>query len=154
MAGTRRFALNVLMNWVATGVGMLVPFFLTPVVVRHLGPAAYGVWILAAATVSYLNLLDLGMRSAVIRFVSKAWAQGAIEELRAVVAAALWFRLLIAAVVGVLSVVLAINFPRLFQDSGAAAPCGADDRAAVRAGGGGVAGLWRVWRGAGGDEPV
>jgi len=115
MAETRRFALNVLMNWMATGVGMLVPFFLTPVVVRHLGPAAYGVWILSAATVSYLNLLDLGMRSAVIRFVSKAWAQGAIEELRAVVAAALWFRLLIAAVVAVASVVLAINFPRLFK---------------------------------------
>ena len=103
------------MNWVATGVGMLVPFFLTPVVVRHLGPAAYGVWILAAATVSYLNLLDLGMRSAVIRFVSKAWAQGAIEEMRAVVAAALWFRLLIAVVVALGSVVLAINFPRLFK---------------------------------------
>ena len=115
MAGSRRFAFNVLMNWIATGVGMLVPFFLTPYVVRHLGPAAYGVWILSAATVSYLNLLDLGMRSAVIRFVSKAYAQGAVEQMRAVIGAALWFRLLIAAVVGVISVGLAETFPRLFK---------------------------------------
>ena len=103
------------MNWIATGVGMAVPFFLTPYVVRHLGPAAYGVWILSAATVSYLNLLDLGMRSAVIRFVSKAHAQGAVEQMRAVIGAALWFRLLIAAVVGVASVGLAMAFPRLFK---------------------------------------
>ncbi len=115
MAGTRRFALNVMMNWVATGVGMLVPFFLTPYVVRHLGTAAYGVWILAAATVSYLNLLDLGMRSAVVRFVSKAYAQGALDAMREVIGAALWFRVLIAAVVALASVALAVVFPAMFH---------------------------------------
>ena len=115
MAGTRKFAFNVVMNWAATGVGMLVPFFLTPFVVRSLGTEAYGVWILAASTVSYLNLLDLGMRSAVIRFVSKAKAEGATNDVRDVVGAALWFRLIIALLVAGLSVALAVSFPHLFQ---------------------------------------
>ncbi len=115
MAGTRKFALNVVMNWAATGVGMLVPFFLTPFVVRSLGAEAYGVWILSASTVSYLNLLDLGMRSAVIRFVSKAKAEGATDEVRDVVGAALWFRLIIALIVAGLSIALAVSFPHLFQ---------------------------------------
>ena len=115
MADTRKFAFNVVMNWAATGVGMLVPFFLTPFVVRSLGTEAYGVWILSASTVSYLNLLDLGMRSAVIRFVSKAKAEGATNEVRDVIGAALWFRLIIALLVAALSIALAVSFPHLFQ---------------------------------------
>ena len=115
MPSTSKLAFNVVMNWAATGVGLLVPFFLTPFVVRSLGAEAYGVWILSASTVSYLNLLDLGMRSAVIRFVSKAKTEGASTEVRDVVGAALWFRLLIALIVAALSIVLAISFPHLFK---------------------------------------
>lgn len=115
MVQTRRFAFNVIMNWLAMAVGMVVPFFLTPIVVRSLGPTAYGVWILAVSTVAYLNLLDLGLRSAIIRFVSKADAQGKIEEAKRVVGAALWFRLLISAGVAILSIALALVFPHFFK---------------------------------------
>ncbi len=115
MSGTKRFALNVMMNWAAMAVSMVVPFFLTPFVVRHLGSTAYGIWILAVSTVSYLNLLDLGLRSAVIRYVSKAKAQDRIEDATATIGAALWFRLIIAAGVAVLSIVLAFAFPHLFK---------------------------------------
>jgi O-antigen/teichoic acid export membrane protein len=103
------------MNWTAMAVGMVVPFFLTPIVVRTLGATAYGVWIVAVSTVSYLNLLDLGLRSAVIRFVSKAEAQGKSDEARSAIAAALWFRVLISTAVAVLSIVLAVAFPHLFK---------------------------------------
>jgi O-antigen/teichoic acid export membrane protein len=111
----RRFAFNVAMNWAATAVNMVVPFFLTPYVVRHLGSLQYGIWILAVSTVSYLALLDLGLRSAVIRFVSKAQAEDKIEEASKTIAAALWFRLVIAAVVAVVSVLLALATPHLFK---------------------------------------
>ncbi|WP_158790527.1 polysaccharide biosynthesis C-terminal domain-containing protein [Granulicella sp. L60] len=103
------------MNWIAMAVGMVVPFFLMPYVVRTLGPAAYGVWILAVSTVAYLNLLDLGLRSAIVRFVSKAAAQGHSAEARDAIAAALWFRLLIACVSAVASIALALAFPHLFK---------------------------------------
>jgi O-antigen/teichoic acid export membrane protein len=115
MAGKKRFAINVVMNWVAMATGMVVPFFLTPFVVRHLGPVAYGVWILAVSTVAYLNLLDLGLRSAIVRYVSKNTATGGIEETKKVVEAALWFRLAIAAAIALLSIVLAFAFPHLFK---------------------------------------
>jgi len=115
MAGKKRFAVNVMMNWVAVAVGMVVPFFLTPFVVRHLGTDAYGVWILAVSTVSYLGLLDLGLRSAIIRFVSKANAEGNMQQARSAINAALWFRVLIASAVGLISLGLAAVFPRLFR---------------------------------------
>jgi O-antigen/teichoic acid export membrane protein len=115
MASTKRFAFNVIMNWIAMAVGMVVPFFLTPFVIRHLGVTAYGIWILAASTVSYLNLLDMGLRSAVIRFVSKAEAQGKMEDATSAIGAALWVRVLISSGVAVLSIVLALAFPHLFN---------------------------------------
>ena len=80
-----------------------------------LGVAAYGVWILAVSTVSYLNILDLGLRSAVIRFVSKAEAQGKPEDARNAIGAALWVRLLISAGVALISIALALLFPHLFK---------------------------------------
>jgi O-antigen/teichoic acid export membrane protein len=103
------------MNWTAMAVGMVIPFFLTPIVVRTLGATAYGVWIVAVSTVSYLNLLDLGLRSAIIRFVSKAEAQGKSNEARSAIGAALWFRLLIAGAVAILSIALAVFFPYIFK---------------------------------------
>ena len=115
MANRRRFTLNVGMNWIAMAVGMVVPFFLTPFVIRRLGVTAYGIWILAVSTVSYLSVLDMGLRSAVIRFVSKAEAQGKPEEASSAISAALWFRIIISSGVAVLSVLLALAFPHVFK---------------------------------------
>src|SRR6202789_4381737 len=115
MAGSKRFAFDVTMNWISMAVGMVVPFFLAPIVIHSLGKVQYGVWILAVSTVAYLGLLDLGLRSAVIRYVSKADAQGNTVEAQKAIGAALWFRILIAAGAMVLSFVLAVVFPHLFK---------------------------------------
>jgi O-antigen/teichoic acid export membrane protein len=94
---------------------MVVPFFLTPFVVGHLGSLAYGIWILAVSTVSYLNLLDLGLRSAIVRFVSKARAEGKVGEAQSAINAALVFRVGVAGGIGLLSVGLAFAFPHMFK---------------------------------------
>jgi O-antigen/teichoic acid export membrane protein len=105
----------VLSNWLATAATLAVGFFLAPFVVHRLGNVAYGVWVLAISAVNYLNLLDLGMRSSVLRFVSKGHTtrdhQGASEAL----SAAFWVRLQIGAVVLVLAGGLAALFPFMFR---------------------------------------
>lgn len=115
MAATKRLAINVVMNWAAMAVNMVVPFFLMPYVVKHLGKDGYGVWVLAVGVVGYLNLLDLGLRSAVIRFVSKAQAKGDLQDASHAINAALWVRLLIAVGVAFISVGLAAAVPYLFK---------------------------------------
>jgi O-antigen/teichoic acid export membrane protein len=101
-------------NWAAMLVGMLVQFFLSPFTVHHLGNLVYSVWILVVSTVAYFNLLDLGLRSAIVRFVSKGYTQGLHEDAQKVVCTALWLRIGIGAVIIVLGTALAIVFPRLF----------------------------------------
>ena len=111
----RHIARNVLSNWLATAANMAVGFFLAPFIVHHLGNTAYGIWVLAISSVNYLYLLDLGMRSSVLRFVSKGHAVGDHESASSALSAALWVRLQIGGVVLLLSLGLAAVFPLLFK---------------------------------------
>ena len=62
---------NVLSNWAGFLVSACIAFLLSPFVVRHLGNSAYGVWVLIGSLTGYLGLLDLGVRGAVTRYVSR-----------------------------------------------------------------------------------
>ncbi|MDP9051301.1 MAG: oligosaccharide flippase family protein [Acidobacteriota bacterium] len=108
-------ARGVLSNWFAMAATLAVGFFLQPYIVHRLGDVAYGVWVLAVSSVSYMIMLDLGMATSVLRFISKGHAtqdhQGASEALSAV----LWVRLQISALILVLSGVLAAVFPAMFK---------------------------------------
>src|SRR5262249_46730701 len=95
----RRIVRNVFSNWFSLLVSTVLGFFVSPFVVHRLGNLAYGVWILVASLTSYMNLLDLGLRGAVTRFVSKGMTRQNHEEASEAVSAALWIRLWISAAI-------------------------------------------------------
>ncbi len=111
----RHIARNVVFNWFGTIANMAVGFLLSPFILHHLGNVAYGVWVLAISLVGYLNLLDLGMQSSVLRFVSKGHTKGDHRGASEAASAALWVRLQISALVLLLSAFLAAVFPFLFK---------------------------------------
>jgi O-antigen/teichoic acid export membrane protein len=111
----RHIARNVLFNWFGTIANLAVGFFLSPFIIHRLGNVAYGVWVLAIGVVAYLGLLDLGMQSAVLRFVSKGHTQNDHQGASEAISAALWVRLQISALILVLSAGLAAVFPLIFK---------------------------------------
>jgi len=111
----RHIARNVLFNWFGTIANLAVGFFLSPFIIHRLGNVAYGVWVLAIGVVAYLGLLDLGMQSAVLRFVSKGHTQNDHQGASEALSAALWVRLQISALILLLSVGLAAVFPLIFK---------------------------------------
>ncbi len=111
----RHIARNVFSNWVATAANMAVGFFLSPFIVHRLGNEAYGVWVLAISSINYLALLDLGMRSSVLRFVSKGHTVGDHDASSSALSAALWVRLQISLLVLLLAGSLAYFFPVFFK---------------------------------------
>jgi O-antigen/teichoic acid export membrane protein len=111
----RRIAGNIFSNWVALVLGMVVAFFLMPFVVHHLGNVAYGVWVLVVSLNSYMGLLDLGLRGAVTRFVSKGATQGNHDESSEAASGALWIRLWLSIAILLTSIGFASVFTRLFQ---------------------------------------
>ena len=111
----RHIARNVLFNWFGMISNLAVAFFLMPFIIHRLGNVAYGVWVLAVGVMAYLGLLDLGMQSAVLRFVSKGHTQNDHQGASEAISAALWVRLQISALILLLSVGLAAVFPLVFK---------------------------------------
>lgn len=108
-------ARSVLSNWFATVATLAVGFLLQPFIVHRLGDVAYGIWVLAVSSINYLGLLDLGMASSVVRYVSKGHATQDHAEASGVLSAVLWVRLQIGAVILLASGILALFFSRLFH---------------------------------------
>jgi len=84
---------NAILNSFTLIVSLAVAFFLSPFLVHRLGSVGYGTWTLVTSMISYMALLDLGLRGTVTRFVSRYHAQGAHEESSRAVSAVFWIRL-------------------------------------------------------------
>jgi O-antigen/teichoic acid export membrane protein len=117
----RQIARNIVFNWAGNIIGMAVGFFLAPFILHRLGNVAYGVWVLAVSAVGYLGLLDLGLQSSLLRFVSQGYAKQDHHAASEATSAALWVRFQISALALVLSAALAAVFPHVFNISPALA---------------------------------
>jgi O-antigen/teichoic acid export membrane protein len=83
-----RNALHGLLGFVAPAV---VVFASYPVLLRHLGPAAFGVYLLAVSMSGAMMFLDLGFSAATLRFVAQDLAAGRTEAAADVVMTSLVF---------------------------------------------------------------
>jgi O-antigen/teichoic acid export membrane protein len=94
---------------------MCVWFGLTPFIVQELGAADYGLWMLVASIVAYGNLLDLGVGSAVTKYVAELRAVGRSEQASDLIATALRMYCAIGILVIAATVPFALVFPHLFH---------------------------------------
>jgi O-antigen/teichoic acid export membrane protein len=110
---TERILRGVTLNWVSLAAGIAIAFFLSPFVVHHLGNEAYGVWLLVVAAGSYMGLLDLGLRAAVMRFIARGFSQKDHDASSNALSAALHLRVRIAAIVMLCACGLSAIFPHI-----------------------------------------
>jgi O-antigen/teichoic acid export membrane protein len=71
---------NVGSSWFALGVNILVGVFLSPFILHRLGDTAFGLWVLIFSLTGYYGVFDFGIRSSIIRYVSKYTATHDIDE--------------------------------------------------------------------------
>jgi len=72
---------NVGSSWSSLAINVIVGVFLSPFIVHRLGDAAFGIWVLIFSITGYYGLFDLGIRSSIIRYVSKYTATNETEKL-------------------------------------------------------------------------
>lgn len=92
---------------------------LTPLMIHHLGAVDYGVWILASSVLDYYGLLDLGMRSAMFRYVALFRGGAQRHEVNRTFISALFLATATAAVICILSAGVADVLPRYMSLQGA-----------------------------------
>jgi O-antigen/teichoic acid export membrane protein len=66
-----RFGANVFSNYMALAVTAVSAIVVTPLLLHHLGRAAFGVWVLASTVVAYLELFELGFGGASTKLVAE-----------------------------------------------------------------------------------
>ncbi len=110
-----RIIKNVSSNWLALGVNVAVGIFLSPFILHHLGDAAFGIWVLIFSITGYYGIFDLGIRSAIIRYVSKFHATGEVEELAKVVNTNLFLHMVTCVLSMIVTVVLSMYVDRWFK---------------------------------------
>jgi O-antigen/teichoic acid export membrane protein len=101
--------------------GAATAFALRPFVVDRLGDALFGAWSLVASLTGYLGFADLGVRPAVVHYVARHDARGAMDEVNAYVNSAFVVFAACGAAVLVLGAaaapLLTVLFPTLPSDA-------------------------------------
>ena len=86
-------------SWIAVTASAAVSFLLLPYILHHLGDEAYGLWLLVTMCVGYYGLLDIGVRSSILRYVSRHQALGNRDGVNEVVATAFYYYLTACAMI-------------------------------------------------------
>ena len=87
---------------------------LTPFIIRSLGNAEYGLYLLIGSFVSYIALMDLGLNNTIIRFVAKYRAEKDLEGEENFLATTMLIYLFISLIIVVLGIILYFNLDHLF----------------------------------------
>lgn len=82
---------GALLNWLSLGLNFGVSFMLTPIIIHKLGSAGFGMWALIQSFSGYYGLVNLGLASALQRFVSRDLALGDQASLQQTVGTAIGF---------------------------------------------------------------
>lgn len=115
---------NTMINAIASLSSALVTAIMTPFLIGRLGPASYGVWLLALGvsfSSGYVALADLGLADAAVKLIAEARAIGRRDRVDAVASTTLAAFLVIGFVASTALVLLVPALLDLFDIDGAAA---------------------------------
>lgn len=106
---------NIVSNWIGLVATILVGFLLTPFVIRELGYVGYGFWALLQSLLSYMFLLEFGVRASLNRHLAKFFAIRASLEANRVINTGLMVYLAVCVVVIASSIALGLTFQQVFS---------------------------------------
>ncbi len=111
----KRIAVGTIGNTVSQLVLLGSGFLLTPFILHNLGPADYGLWILVSSFIGYGQLLDLGIASAIIKYLPEYIVRNEFEQVRTLIATAIRLYTFLGLAAFGISAVFAAIFPDLFN---------------------------------------
>jgi len=112
----RSFVRNISWNYVSAIADILTFFILTPIVVKHFGATVYAIWVLLHVIVFYLNFFDLGLYTALVKFVARFQEVKDINALNEVIGTTLTMMTVAGIAAFIASLVLAWLFVPYYFD--------------------------------------
>ena len=106
--------IGVIFSYLLMFVEIFSAMLFTPLLIRSLGPSEYGVYQLVSSVTAYLMLLDLGVGTAIVRYIAKYRANGDKKKQSEFLGIATTFYIIIAILVLIIGFILVIIFPYVF----------------------------------------
>jgi O-antigen/teichoic acid export membrane protein len=119
---SHRVISNAIYNLIPQIWFLLLTVFTTPFVLHRLGVDAYGILSIVTIVAGYLAFLDLGLNSAVIKFIAAHDAKGESSEIRRVIQTAMSVFILMALAAAALLYVFSGSLARILQTPGSMQP--------------------------------
>src|SRR5262245_59121625 len=116
MAQRANIVRNIFSNWTGFFVNVVIALLLSPLIVHSLGETVYGIWILIGSLTGYLGILDLGVRTSLVKYVSEYFAKKDFDALNETFNTSLVTFLLIGLVTVLLALALPIVLPSLLSE--------------------------------------
>lgn len=98
---------GALLSYVNLALGCIIPLLYTPIMLRILGQAEYGLYSLANSVISYLSLLNFGVGAVVVRFVTQYRAKNDDDGARRVLGLFVTIYSVLSAIVFIGGIILA-----------------------------------------------
>ena len=106
---------NVGSSWFSLAVNIVVGIFLSPFILHRLGDVAFGIWVLIFSLTGFYGIFDFGIRSSIIRYVSKYTATRDQDELNGLINTALFTYTCVGILSLVITLVGCIYIDRVFN---------------------------------------
>jgi O-antigen/teichoic acid export membrane protein len=120
----RRIARNVVTRYALVAAELFVGLFTLPFNLRHLGPEAYGLWMLTAGITIHFSVLDLGYGGAMVKFVAQYRAHRDARALNEIASTIFVLFTAIGVAAYLVVIGLALNLEHLFSITPAQAAVG------------------------------
>lgn len=117
MSLKRQALKNVGSSWFGLAANMVIGFFMLPFILHRLGDTAFGLYLLAFSVTGYYGLFGFGVRSSVVRYVSKYVATDDRENLNRVLNTTLFMYGVVAVTLLLVSAVGAYYVDSIFRVS-------------------------------------
>jgi len=117
MSDKKKTVISISSNWAGYSAVTIVKFFATPIIITSLGNERYGIWSLINIFIGYYQYLNLGIRSAVIKYYAEYQANNDQIASNGIFNTGLGLSLIIALIVIVTSFFIANYFYTIFKIS-------------------------------------
>lgn len=108
---------GALLSYITIFLTNAVGLVLTPFIIKSLGDAEYGLYMLIGAFVGYISVLDFGLNNTIVRFVAKYRAQEDKQREENFLATTMYIYAFISLVIGIIGIVLYFNLDTIFAGS-------------------------------------
>ena len=106
---------NIFSNWASLVVSLAVAFLVSPIVVHSLGNEMYGIWTLIVSVTGYFTVLDFGVNTAIVRYISSSHALNDDAQAQKVYSTSLAIFAIVALGLLIFSLVFGFFFQSIFN---------------------------------------